>query len=246
MWEPSHNELRAAKVITGVANSRQFAVSGSFARLVSTEQFEEAILTNIPLYATLKRVEPQTYQKVLDLFKTGYEHGRPEAEIFEETQKLFGALVLARLPYAEDRQLLTFVDIKLEYMRRLRDLDPEGCVASEDDTKGAKLNFNLATRFPELVEKDVEFKRTLIEAGRKQRSLPKEEVITRKLVRIGEQLQARFGARVDLLDADKLDPRQFRDFCDVGIAFYEEVRKLPTKDAADIARHIFSSLSKGK
>src|SRR5262249_59152174 len=59
MWEPSHGELRAAKIITGVANSRQFATSGSFAKLVSSDQFEEELLTNIPIYATLKRVEPQ-------------------------------------------------------------------------------------------------------------------------------------------------------------------------------------------
>jgi len=244
MWEPSHGELRAAKVITGVANSRQFAASGSLAKLVSSDQFEEELLTNIPLYATLKRVEPQAYEKVISLFKIGYEQGRPQAEIFDDTQKIFAALVVARLPHAEDRQVLAFVDLQLDYMRGLRPLDPEGCVAFEDPTKGAKLNVNLATKFPELSQKDLEFRRVLLEAARKTRPLPKEEVATRILNRIGEQLEKRFGTKVELLDVEKLDRSQFRDFCDVAIAFYEELRKLPIKDGADVARHIYSQVAK--
>jgi hypothetical protein len=244
MWEPSHGELRAAKIITGVANSRQFATSGSFAKLVSSDQFQEELLTNIPLYATLKRVEPQAYENVISLFKIGYEQGRPEAEIFEGTQKIFAALVVERLPHAEDRQVLTFIDLQLDYMRGLRPLDPEGCVAFEDPTKGAKLNVNLATQFPELSQKDLELKRVLLETARKTRPRPKEEVATRTLNRIGEQLEKRFGTKVELLDAEKLDRSQFRDFCDVAIAFYEELRKLPTKDGADVARHIYSQLAK--
>jgi len=244
MWEPSHAELRTAKVITGVANSRQFAVSGSFAKLVSSDQFEEELVIKIPLYATLKRVEPEAFERVLGLFRTGYEQGKPEAEIFEETQKLFAALVLARLPFAEDRQLLTFIDLNLDYMRGLRPFDPEGCVAFEDNTKGAKLNVNLATRFPQLMEKDLEFKRTLLETARKARPLPNEQVVARALNRISEQLERRFGTRVELLNADKLDRSQYRDFCDIAIAFYEEVHKLPTKDAAEVARHIYADLYK--
>jgi len=243
MWEPSQDELRTAKVITGVANSRQFAMSGSVAKLASSEQFEE-ILLKIPLYVTLKRVEPQTYERVIGLFRIGFEQGRPEAEIFDETQKLFGALVMARLPYVEDRQLLTFIDLKLEYMRALRSLDPEGCVASEDDTKGAKLNFNLATKLPELAQRDLEFKRTVLETARKERPLPKEEAVTPTLRRVWERLDTRFGTRVELLDADQLDRSQYGDYCDVATAFYEEVRKLPTKDAADVTRHIYSELAK--
>jgi GYF domain 2 len=243
MWEPSHGELGTAKVITGVANSRQFATSGSLGKLASSDQFEKTLL-NIPLYATLKRVEPQTYERVISLFRIGFEQGRPQAEIFDETQKLFGALVMARLPYAEDRQLLTFIDLKLEYMRALRSLDPEACVASEDDTKGAKLNLNLATRLPELAQKDLEFKRTLLETARKERPLPKEEAVTPILQRVWERLDRRFGTKVDLLNADQLDRSQYTDYCDVSMAFYEELRKLPTKDAADVARHIYSQLSK--
>jgi hypothetical protein len=84
----------------------------------------------------------------------------------------------------------------------------------------------------------------LLETARKQRPLPKEEVVTRTLNRVGEQLERRFGTRVELLNADKLDRSQYGDFCDVAIAFYEEVRKLPTKDGADVARHIYSELYK--
>ena len=243
MWEPSHADLRAAKVITGIADSARFAASGQFATLATSDRLEE-LLTKIPLFATLKRVEPQTFEAMLAQVRVGYQEGAPEADIHANARNIFRQSVMRRLPHASDVRVIESIDIKMAYMSALRNSDAESCVGIEDDTRGAKVKVNLAVRFPAIATREQELYMNILESSRTTRTLPKEQQVAPTFTKVLDKLAKRSDLNANLLDKDKLSPAEYGAFCDYVIAFYQELRRLPAKEAADLARYLYAEAGK--
>ena len=243
MWEPSHAELRAAKIITGIADISRFAASGQFAKLASSDALEENLL-KVPLYAALKRTEPQAFETIVAQVKLGYREGMPEAEIFASTRGILRELSTKRLLQSADAMVMESVDLRIAYLSALQNSDPESCVALEDDTRGATLRINLATRLPALAARELDLYEKIFGTSPARRSLPTEQQTMPTLNKVLEKLGKRSDLKSELLDKDRLAPAEFRPFCDLLLAFYQELRRLPDKQAADLSRYLLGQGAK--
>src|SRR5262249_24244062 len=162
IWRPTSDELLTARVISGISDPSRFASSGRVASL-SAAELEEAVV-KVPVFAALRRAEPQTFGELIAHWKDGYSKGVPEEEITAHARALVADVVRRRLPFASDEKLTEWVDILVGYMDNLKSTDPESCVALEDESKGARLKSNLAKLYPEISSKELSLKQAIIEA----------------------------------------------------------------------------------
>jgi hypothetical protein len=50
--------------------------------------------------------------------------------------------------------------------------------------------------------------------------------------------------RLELIERPKLAPEEFKAFCETMLAFYQEVRALPTNEAVAVLRNIYADPGK--
>jgi hypothetical protein len=243
MWRPSHKELLAARAISGISDGSRFATSGYSASLSAAER-EEALL-KLPLFASLKRFEPETFRELMARVADGYSQGDSEEQIVATTRGLIAKSVRRKLPYASDTDVMQAVDLRIGYMEGLKSADPESCVALEDDSKGARLKVDLAKLYPALASKELALNQALIESKMfGTHSIPNDRQVEPYLEKVANRMTTRTGLRLGLLEKAKLEPAEYGPFCEVALAFYREVRRLPIGEATALMRNIYADASK--
>lgn len=239
MWRPSHDELLTARAISGISDSSRFAASGHTASLPAAD-LETAVL-KIPLFAALKSAEPRTFDEVMGRLADGYRQGATEDEIISSARTLVAKSVRRQLPYAPDADLLQFVDIVIAYMDGLKSADPESCVALEDDTKGARLKSDLMKLFPAIADKELSLRQALIESqAHGTRVIPTDQQVEPYLEKVRGKLARRSDVKLDLIEKAKLTPADYKPFCVTVLTFYQEVRRLPAREAVAVLRNIYA------
>lgn len=243
IWRPTSEELLAARVISGVSDKSRFASSGHVATL-SAAELEEAVV-KVPVFAALKRTEPRAFAELIAHWKDGYSKGLPEEEITTNARALVADVVRRKLPFAPDEKLAEWVDVLVGYMDNLKSTDPESCVALEDDSKGARLKSNLAKLYPEISSRELSLKQAIIEADvTGGRSLPTSRQVQPYLEKVHAKLARRADLRLGLFDKDKLEATEYRPFCELALAFYQELRRLPKNESSTVLRTIYADASK--
>jgi hypothetical protein len=239
IWRPSPAELLAAGVISGIADGSRFAASG-YAASLSPAEFKQGILNN-PLFAALQRADPDAFEEVLARLRDAYRRGVPEDEIVAGARALMSNVIRKKLPYASDDVLLQSVDLHIGYMDALKSVDPEGCVAIEDASRGAQLTRDLAKLLPALADKELPLNQSIIESKADQRpAIPTDAQVEPYLAKVRGRLARRSGLRLELIERPKLAPEEFKPFCETMLAFYREVRALPTNEAVAVLRNIYA------
>jgi hypothetical protein len=243
MWRPTHEELLAAQVISGVSDGSRFAASGHAASL-SPSELEQGIL-KIPLYASLKRVDPRSFEEIIRQLSEGYRRGVSEEEITSIARTLISKTVRQQLAYASDADVLQSLDILIDYMDGLRSADAESCVAIEDASRGARLKNDLARMFPSIAAKELALNQSIIESrAGERRTIPTDQEVAPYLEKVGSNLARRPELKLDLIDKPKLTPDEFKPFCEAVLAFYQEIRRLPTGEATRVLRKMFADAAK--
>ena len=54
-------------------------------------------------------------------------------------------------------------------------------------------------------------------------------------------MMRRQPVRTELQNRDRLDPSEFRPYCELVIAFYQAVLELPHDDKVDLLRHLYAT-----
>jgi hypothetical protein len=243
IWRPTSDELLAARVISGISDASRFASSGRVASL-SAAELEEAVV-KVPVFAALRRAEPQAFGELIARWKDGYSKGLPEEEITAQARALVADVVRRRLPFAPDEKLAEWVDILIGYMDNLKLTDPESCVALEDESKGARLKSNLTKLYPEISSRELSLKQAIIEADvTGGRSVPTSQQVQPYLEKVYDKLARRSDLRLALFDKDTLDVTEFRPFCELALAFYQELRHLPKNESSAVLRTLYADASK--
>jgi hypothetical protein len=243
IWRPTTDELLAARVISGISDGSRFASSGRTASMSAAEL--EAGFLKVPVLAALKRAEPRVFDDLIARWKDGYSKGIPEEEITASSRTLIADVVRRRLPFAPDEKLTEWVDILVGYMDNLKSTDPESCVALEDESKGARLRSNLSKLFPEISSRELSLKQAIIESDvTGGRSIPTSEQIQPYLDKVYGKLAKRSELRLGLFEKETLDAAEYRPFCELTLAFYQELRRLPKNESGAILRNIYADASK--
>jgi hypothetical protein len=243
IWRPTHEELLAARAISGVSDGSRFAASGYVASLPAAER-EQAVL-KMPLYASLKRADPRAFEEIMKQLAEGYRRGASEEEIAAIARALISKSVRQQVSYAPDSDVLKAIDILIGYMEGLRWADPESCVALEDPSKGARLKSDLAKLFPLIADRELSLNQSIIESGaNERRALPTTKEIEPYMAKVSDRLARRSELRFDLIDKPTLTPQEFEPFCEAVLAFYQEIRRLPAHEATAVLRNIYADAGK--
>lgn len=244
VWFPTVQELIAAKLITGVADEKRFALSGIFAEAPTTEKLSE-IMLQLPIYAAVKTVAPAVYEGTLLAMELGLQRGETMAEITERVHANLRPLLWKYLPLADDEPIIGFVEIYLEQLQRLQGRDVESCVAHLDDKKGAQLKINPSAAAKELLNKELDiYSQILLTGYRGGRRIPDTKQGEAVLTVVMERFVKSNERRAQIFIKDKIVASEYRAYCEAGIAFFREVIRLPKVQAAVALRYLFSQLGK--
>jgi len=76
------------------------------------------------------------------------------------------------------------------------------------------------------------------------RSIPSSQQVQPYLEKVYGKLARRSDLRLGLFEKDKLDATEYRPFCDLALAFYQELRRLPKSESSAILRTLYADASK--
>ena len=195
----------------------------------------------LPAVVALRRTDPVAFEKFSRRFTEGYTASATDQETLTLARTALRKSVKALLAKSPDEVILEITDIYLLYLRALRTTDAESCVALTDDGKGAKLTANLARDFPEIFTQDMKtLERIASTKVDSDIEIPTEQQVQASLANVFAQLRTK-PLQMSLFNSSRLAPAEFGPYCDLVIAFYEAVRRLPQSDSAKLLRYLYAA-----
>jgi hypothetical protein len=238
IWTPSAELMAKADVITGVSDGGDFAISG-FGSDVSKDRMASFLVEGLPLLRTLRDKFPKKYDDIADAYYNDFIAGKTEAETNESSWSAISATLAALRPLADDDVLAEISAFYADEYAALGAKDPALCYqyASGGTTRG-----DFSADLPvDLVSRENDLNKRVIETAKRRQEVPASVAsdIWKKLV---AQLSSRgIGVeQIKLFAGGKIPSAKYADYCAVSLTTYQEISKLPQRDAAILMRQILS------
>jgi hypothetical protein len=148
-----------------------------------------------------------------------------------------GAFVKQLLPYADDSVVVEFGQLAADQYRSLQRQDETTCykfAAGTDD--GAATTALIPV---ELTDRERTLDARVISSAKVRASAAADDSSWDK-IRAGLAERGYSGSELKLLDAETVAPSDYARYCDLSISLFQEIAKLPSKEAASVFREIFS------
>ena len=230
----------SAAVISGVVDSSRFASSSTLAAAAAIDRVRDE-LSKIPVYATLRRLDPAAFDSMTGQVAEEFQHSASEDRIFVEARSVLGPTIKQYTPRASEDAILDMTDVMVAYMNALQTSDPESCVAINDQSTGARLRANLLKQFPAIFDRELAVNERILTTGANSSDpIPAEPQIMPQLNAVQTQLTQRFDRQLALLSKKNLAPSEYATYCQIARALLEEIRRLPPKQAADLLRYVYA------
>lgn len=232
MWYPQTKELLRYKVITGIVDDWQFALSG-IGGVYTREEFERLLQQRYPILVPFSALETHEYGRLLDEFHLGYLTGRSAGALVRAYEQRIFPKAFTYLEIASDtvlRDYLTLVTDQYRYL--LGNHDPNVCA---DFISGNK---SIArSRLPrELVAREVEILEQALFTP-SARSLVLNETLQPDWDKVAEKAYERIGNDgYDLIWEPVAPAGREQAYCNAIIVYFEEILNLPTDRAAELVR----------
>ncbi len=202
MWYPTYEEMRAAGVITSQSPGDRFA--SSLGMLPDTD-LEAAIDTmgSLPCFRTIKKVEPETYAKMLTNFVAALRAGKSGRRGAGNGGDAIGALIIKYVPSASDKALLGFRDSYIEMFTKYKDINSAACIACVTQQK---INYKRA--FPDWnMTNSLLMVEAIISSGSAGRAIPIDKTAADEdMATVLRPVRDKYGNDVKLLDDQKMWP----------------------------------------
>ena len=239
VWVPTQAELRAARLITGVANIDLYRRTGALTEVL-TDDFARDELLKQPLYQSVAKAEPRIFTDFADRLAVRLRQGVAWEEAALAAKPVVANLLQKYLPFAADDDMAAGVALNVDYMGRLIADDPQSCVAIGDPAKGVVLRADLS-RYADLAARESELAGGIIAsgAGRPSRApLPKdvEQILPRMLARI-EAKRPGSGAQ---MKKTALSSTDYALHCQLLIDLFGEALALPPKERFLVLRYLLA------
>jgi hypothetical protein len=235
VWNPNHDELLRARVITRYPEEDEVGLSGI--KPSDSAKIEE-FLAKKPVYVALRSREPETYERIVTELRSGFQRGMSLTEVRVKTMPLVVEVYRKRLPYASDDVLRSAVKLLLDEMDSLYQKDPELCyqfLYPEHDKPIAWQHLK------EFNDREIALMTAVITSGR-ARKLPAEKAIEQPLLKVLARLRNRYGDQVKLIFEPNGPGVDKAKVCVLTYAFFEEVQTLPDKDEIATLAYMFSHM----
>ena len=198
-------------------------------------------VAELPAVVALERNHPAAFEKFSKRFIESLTVGATHEEMLTLARKELRKSVKGFLAKLPDDVISELTEVTLFYMRALRQMDAESCVALSDDSKGANLTNNLARDFPAIFARDMKtLDRVASSPVDDTIEIPGQQQVEAQLENVFAGLQAK-PLQLPLLNKAKLVPAEFGPYCDLVIAFYAAALKLPKKDSVNLLRYLYGA-----
>jgi len=196
-------------------------------------------VANLPAVVALQRNDPASFER----FKKRYTDSAlnaKEDEVLSLARAALRKSVKRLIAISSGDTLLEITDAYLGYMQDLQSSNPESCVALSDESKGAKLTVNLAKEFPVQFVRDMSVLERVAGTNRNATVAPPTADQARPyLEKVFSNLRQQ-PVKSELLGRDKLVPSEFQAYCELVIAFYQNVLELPRDDKVNLLRYLYA------
>jgi len=238
MWKPSAYELLQAHVITQVSDGSDFAMSISDSE-ADLKKVESSLL-EIPIYQTLKTYCPETYEQILTEMQNSFKKGDSKSELMAKVRTRIYSVLQKSLPLATDDAIVEFVQVMINELQQLGSKSGDLCYAYlfpqrsggldyaghlSEELRGAELNANA---------------KVIRTASTTPQPIPSKRQVSKYLEDVTSSLIRQYGSDAAVL-ADIESPQADKaKVCELSIAFYREILKLPKNDSAALLRWLFA------
>ncbi|HVY58694.1 MAG TPA: GYF domain-containing protein [Xanthobacteraceae bacterium] len=241
MWYPSQQELLAARVISIIldrspSDAADDASSPAAAEGVNLRPYEVVLVG-------VQRTDPAMYKEIMGKLSDGIKAGWTEEELSETAQHIFGKVFWTYMPHAPADALLEMHKLVLSYLLALNTSDPESCVALLTPDRGAQFKADLSLQFPDIWTREVALRLKVLQAGRPEAvPIPSHDDVEPIIDSVFAEMKKDRSLHLDLLDLTKLRPDQYKPYCELQIAYYRAIARLPLAQAVPLLRHHYSSI----
>jgi hypothetical protein len=239
MWYPTMDELLANKIITGIASSDMFAVSG-YGPNITQYDLAAQFKTNIPLYDAIAQTNPKFFKSLMSMFYTSYINGEPEGKALDQMRQMVLPYIRSRLAFADDATLIDYQKLMIKQYIVLQSIDPKLCF---EYAAGTSPNTKFSAYFPPaLTAREVALDERVIEtADLTAHAKPTDAELQPYQDTIYRQLITRFTkATVDIIFKNQIQPSDYVTYCNVSIAMFQEIGHLGDPGTVMMMRSIFS------
>lgn len=235
IWKPPAEVLIKAGVVTGMADGRQFALSGMGAD-PAWDDVVEALGETAGILPIMSRLYEE-FAVFVDEYREGVLKGKTEAEALDSVKARIGAFVAHKMALAEDDDLLVaYSKLLLDEYVALGNRDATDCYFY------ASGSLDLVPWLPDdLWRRDKKMRTDLLLAAWNRPPIDESQGAA-ILEKVRGQLLS-LGTSSDdlaLLDARTLERPRHAAYCDVTIRYFRELAKLPPQDIALAMRSILS------
>ena len=241
MWHPTHDELRAARVITDTADGSQFAVSG-YGTEVDRDHVE-LVSEVYPAYFELEQRSPALFGAAVDRLVAAYDAGSTQREIDRLTRTAIGPALVAHAPDADDEVLVLYSALSTAELEAIRGVSSGLCylaaTGGDFDVSGTRyVGEDLRALEWQVIEQVI--------ATASPRPAPSDAAVSTALARLDAALAERLGdERLALLSASEVPAERENEYCAAVIEIGRLISELPEDEAAIILRRLTLSRRDG-
>ncbi len=167
LWTPTNQELFAARVITNIAPSGKFAMSG-LGLPFTPDAASEAVASIVPAVAALNDRDPEAAKAVIQKFHKMYLDGGSLEEATAMVRGKIEAEVDKRLAFADDETMRLFVQLVADEYRHLYALDRLVCYQYMTGQIIHITNYLTS----ELIQRDLDIQGRIIRTAAQRQAIP--------------------------------------------------------------------------
>lgn len=199
------------------------------------------VLENIPLYKTIKEVDPEEYKSISAELKKAVKEKKNSEYILTKVRPVITKLIKKHSPYASDQSLINYMKINIEEIRQVGGKTADGCYQMLfPEIYGSIQISNFVDK--KIAEQDLEALNEVLKSAKtrqKQTAIDSAD-LEKNYEKIMKELLPKFGKDLVILENLNAKDVDKKKGCEISIAIMESMLNLPTKDAAGMIRNLFA------
>jgi hypothetical protein len=217
--------------------SKQFILPGLNAHKAVADI--ESAFNEIPAFASIKKYEPEIYQKLVDSLADATNQGYNQQQSIDLVRSQISGLVESRMPHASDEAILTYMSVMITEMNELQKQGKGLCYKLLFPQAGGGIDGRKVFS-QETQKKDLMALNEIIKTSNTKKAIPSESVVMPSLEPIFVSLYSKFGDDVSMIQNPTATNVDKDKVCSITMDLYKEILALPPKQAASVLRWMFS------
>lgn len=198
----------------------------------------ESAFNEIPAFASIKKYEPETYQKLVDSLADATRQGYNQQQAIDLVRSQISGLVESRMPHASDEAILSYMSVMITEMDELHKQGNGLCYKLLFPQVGGGIN-GRKVFLQETQKKDLIALDEIIKTSNTKKSIPPESAVIPALEPIFVSLSSKFGEDVSMIENPTAANVDKDKVCNITMDLYKEILALPPKQAVSTLRWMF-------